>query len=85
MDVINEKVLNFRLTKGYSAETSGGILCMIESSKVKDFVNEHRERFGQDTWIVGEVTKSQTPNSPKAILREDLEIISIKESFLHTS
>ena len=46
MDVINNNILNFRLIAGYSAETSGGILCMIDPSKVEDFVREHREVYG---------------------------------------
>ena len=69
--------------KGYSAETSGGIFCMIEPSKVNDFVKEHRERFGQDVWVVGEAVKSQTPQAPKAIIRSDVEVINVSDSFLH--
>lgn len=46
MDVINNNILNFKLTSGYSAETSGGIFCMIEPSKVNDFVKEHKETYG---------------------------------------
>ena len=56
---------------------------MLEPSKVKDFVSEHKERFGQDVWVVGEVTKSATPQAPQAIIRPDAEIIPIRESFLH--
>ena len=37
MAEINEKVLNFNLTKGYSAETSGGLLIMIPPEKVEVF------------------------------------------------
>jgi selenide, water dikinase len=48
---------NFRVTEGFSAETSGGILCMVDKQNAGDFVAEHMERFGQETWIVGEVTK----------------------------
>lgn len=54
----------YRLLQGFAAETSGGIFCMIEPFKVKDFVTEHKERFGQDVWVVGEVTKSATPQAP---------------------
>ena len=69
--------------KGYSAETSGGIFCMIDPSKVKDFVREHKDRFGQDIWVVGEAVKSQTPHAPKAMIRSDVEVINVRDSFLH--
>ena len=51
---------------------------MIEKDKVKDFVREHKEVYGQDVWIVGEVVKG----TRKAIIRPDAEVISIKNSFL---
>lgn len=46
MDIINEHIRDFKLTKGYSAETSGGILCMIKKEKLKDFMNESLEVYG---------------------------------------
>ena len=73
----------YRLTTGLSAETSGGIFCMIEPSKVKDFVNEHKEVYGQEVWIVGEVVKAADREKPKASIRTDRDIINIKDSFLH--
>jgi selenide,water dikinase len=79
MDVINNNVQNFKLLEGYSAETSGGILTMLEKSKVKDFINEHKEKYGQDVWIVGEVVKG----SRKAVLRTDAKVINVKDTFLH--
>jgi hypothetical protein len=51
---------------------------MLEKDKVKDFVREHKEVYGQDIWIVGEVVKG----ARKAIIRKDYEIINIKDSFL---
>ena len=38
---VNKQIANFKLSEGYSAETSGGIFCMVEKDKVKDFVAEH--------------------------------------------
>jgi selenide,water dikinase len=52
-----ENMPNFRVMEGFSAETSGGILCMVDKENTADFMAEHMERFGQETWIVGEVTK----------------------------
>ena len=76
---INNDVLNFKLLEGYSAETSGGILCMVEKNMAKDFIKESLEVYGQESWIVGEVIKGEK----KAYIRPDREIINIKESFLH--
>ena len=51
---------------------------MLKKEVVKDFMKESLEKYGQETWLVGEVVKGDR----KAILREDREIITIKESFL---
>ena len=56
---------------------------MMPPSKVKDFVKEHKEVYGQDVWIVGEAVKSADKLKPKAIIRDDYEVIHIKDSFLH--
>lgn len=84
MDVISSNVLNFRLLQGYSAETSGGILCMISPDKAADFVREHREVYGQDIWIIGEVIPAANPDGPKATIKDGATIINVKESFLHS-
>ncbi len=57
-EAINKNVFNFKLTAGYSAETSGGIFCMLDKSTVKDFQSELLEKYGQESWVVGEVTKA---------------------------
>jgi len=46
MDEVNQHVLNFKLTQGYSAETSGGLFVMMDPMRVKDFVKEHKEVYG---------------------------------------
>ena len=45
MEEIN-KIQNFKLLEGYSAETSGGIFCMMKKESVKDFMNESLEKYG---------------------------------------
>lgn len=40
---INSEVLNFKLTDGYSAETSGGLMIMIPPDKVKSFQDDLRQ------------------------------------------
>lgn len=69
---------NFDVLGGYSAETSGGILTMQDSASAKDFVAECEEKYGQQAWIVGEIVQG----SRKAIIRPDVEVISITEPFI---
>jgi selenide,water dikinase len=59
---------NFKLLEGFSAETSGGILTMVHHKLAKDFVNEAKEKYGQEVWIIGRVIKG----TKKAILRQDV-------------
>jgi hypothetical protein len=84
MAEVNNKVQDFRLKyynmllTGYSAETSGGIFCMLKKEKVNDFVNESLEKYGQKVWVIGEVVKGNR----EVDLRKDKDIINIKDSFL---
>ena len=78
MDLHIEGMPNFAVKKGYSAETSGGILCMLDKDKVSDFRKESLNDYGQETWEVGQVVKG----SRKAEIREDCEVIQVTESFL---
>lgn len=78
MDVINDNILNFKLLTGHSAETSGGILCMISKDRAQDFIREHKEVYGQEAWIVGEVVKG----SRKAVIQNKPDVLHIKESIL---
>eukprot|EP00045_Choanoeca_perplexa_P007552 m.69342 g.69342 ORF g.69342 m.69342 type:complete len:263 (-) comp14118_c1_seq2:270-1058(-) len=54
MPAVNSK-FNFRLTQGYSAETSGGLLIMMPADKADGFVKEISEIDGHPAWIVGRV------------------------------
>ena len=71
----------YRLTEGYSAETSGGIFCMLDKATAKDFQKELYEVYGQQSWIVGDVVKAEG-KEPQAKIRKDVEIITIKDSFV---
>eukprot|EP00744_Colponema_vietnamica_P004978 GILI01007354.1.p1 GENE.GILI01007354.1~~GILI01007354.1.p1 ORF type:complete len:251 (-),score=76.57 GILI01007354.1:445-1197(-) len=55
MTLINDNVLNFRLTLGYSAETSGAILVCLPPDAAEAFVREIQEIDGQPAWIIGDV------------------------------
>lgn len=69
---------DFKVMEGFSAETSGGILTMLPPDRADDFIRESREVYGQTVWRVGQVVKG----SRKAMIRNDCEVISIRESFL---
>ena len=45
-----EGMHDFAVKKGYSAETSGGILCMLDKDKAADFMKESLNEYGQMTW-----------------------------------
>lgn len=59
MAYMNDKVVNYKLLEGFTAETSGGLLMMIPPEKVDGYLKEFRERQGQDAWIIGEVVKGE--------------------------
>ena len=82
MGLINEHIFNFRLTLGYSAETSGGLLVILDPSQVQGFIKEHREVYGQDVWVVGDVIPRAEGSEPKASIKADFKIIEVSE-FLH--
>ena len=49
IDKMDRKISNmhdFKVKKGFSAETSGGLLCMISKEKANDFITESREKYG---------------------------------------
>lgn len=71
---------DFKVTKGYSAETSGGILTMMTPENAIEFIKASESEYGQKTWVVGKVTKG----TRKAHLRDDCAVITVSESpFMH--
>jgi selenide,water dikinase len=55
MEEINDKVFNFKLLEGYSAETSGGLFLMCPPDKANLFMEDLKKNFGQQSWIIGSV------------------------------
>jgi len=55
MEEINDKVFNFKLLEGYSAETSGGLFLMCPADKVNLFMEDLKTNFGQKSWVIGSV------------------------------
>lgn len=59
---------DFGLKKGFSSETSGGILVSLAAENAKKFV-EFMEGLGENAWIIGKVVVG----TGKAILAENCE------------
>ncbi|KAL6046522.1 Selenide, water dikinase 1 [Balamuthia mandrillaris] len=59
MKAVDEKLGGmFSLVKGFSSETSGGLLVCLPSEEVaKAFCKELQERDGEEAWIVGRVVE----------------------------
>jgi selenide,water dikinase len=77
MKEVNEKV-NFKLTEGFSAETSGGLLVCLPANKAEAFCKEIEEIDKHPAWIIGRVVKSdadRTQNTSKIV--DNPTIISV--------
>ena len=71
--------MGFNLLNGYSSETSGGLMCMLNEKDVNDFQQELEMKFGEKSWVIGEVLK--TKDESKATLAGDKEIIQVNQVF----
>lgn len=60
---VNDKVMNFQLSQGYSAETSGGLLVCLSDSSAKKFCEELEQLDQSPAWIVGRVTENTSRTS----------------------
>lgn len=84
MHEINKEVFNFNLIKGFSAETSGGLLIMVPPDRVQAFTQDLEKEYGQSCWIIGELV----PGKERKCLmgendnEETLKIINVEESFM---
>mmetsp|Transcript_22582 Transcript_22582/g.27920 ORF Transcript_22582/g.27920 Transcript_22582/m.27920 type:complete len:81 (-) Transcript_22582:322-564(-) len=73
-----EGMPDFKVSQGYSAETSGGILAMLAPEKAADFITELSSEYGQEAWIVGEVAQG----SRQARIEPDVELVSVSDSIM---
>eukprot|EP00455_Lapot_gusevi_P001892 TRINITY_DN10723_c0_g2_i2.p1 TRINITY_DN10723_c0_g2~~TRINITY_DN10723_c0_g2_i2.p1 ORF type:complete len:170 (+),score=62.24 TRINITY_DN10723_c0_g2_i2:33-512(+) len=76
-------IVDFKLRTGYSAETSGGLLVLLESLEVaQQFIEElkqlHREEGDEEEWgwIIGDVVPA-IDQQRTAFLDEQLQIIEV--------
>ncbi|KAL7551588.1 hypothetical protein ACHAWF_014774 [Thalassiosira exigua] len=74
-EVERSGVLDFRLLKGYSAETSGGLMiCMAEQDAVA-YCKELEELDGEPSWIIGKVVSNA---DRKANILADAKILEVE-------
>jgi len=76
MDIVEINENNvFKLLKGYSAETSGGLLIAIPPENAQPFIDEITKLDNHPAWIIGKVTMSET-NDNYAMISENYKIIN---------
>lgn len=63
----------FQLKKGYSAETSGGLLLAISPDVADNYINDLKLANGHDVWKIGHVTSG----SRTAEISPSVEIINV--------
>jgi selenide,water dikinase len=75
MELINSKdIRDFKLIQGYSAETSGGLLIIIDIEDALKY-QEDMLAFGEWCWIIGEVVEGNR----EVVISEDVEIINVEK------
>ena len=67
-------VFDFRLLKGYSAETSGGLMICMSEDDAASYMRELEGLDGEQSWIIGRVVADP---ERKARLTEDVVIIEV--------
>jgi len=63
----------FKVTNGYAAETSGGLLISLPADKVDAFRAELKSLDGHDSWIVGKVIEG----TRNAKLLDDFKLVEV--------
>ena len=64
---------NFRLTEGFAAETSGGLMICLAKDKVSAFLEDFEQTTGQKAWVIGQVVEGTND----ARIVKDFEIIDV--------
>ena len=75
MAEMSDKVVKYSFLKGYTAETSGGLLIMADKQLADDYCKEFKKLTGRNAWIIGEVVKGKRT----ARLSEKLKITEVAE------
>lgn len=74
---VNDDVLDFQLRKGYSAETSGGLLICMPPETAEAYCRQLQELEGCPAWIIGTVAESKTGKS-QATLTANCKILEVE-------
>lgn len=64
---------DFRLTEGYAAETSGGLLVILKKEVVQNYLDDFEKTMNQKAWVIGEVVEGDN----KAYIVPDFETIEV--------
>ena len=67
--------IDYRLTEGVSAETSGGLLVILPPEKVEAFMDKMKQSGEPDVWIVGKVVEGK--REAKILDRNVIQIIDV--------
>jgi selenide,water dikinase len=72
--IVNNEVFDFRLTVGYSAETSGGLMICMPPETAEAFCQEIQQIDGNSAWVVGRVFAS---SERKARIVDDFTVVEV--------
>jgi selenide,water dikinase len=77
------EILDFGLLKGKSAETSGGLLCMVNEKDAYKIQEELKNEYGENSWIVGhvEANDADTPSIDLSAIQKKENIIDVNSIF----
>lgn len=71
---VNDQIMDFRLLKGYSAETSGGLMVCMSEESARKFCTELEELDGCKTWIIGRVIENA---ERKSRIVDEVKVLSV--------
>ena len=71
---VDTSVFDFRLLKGFSAETSGGLMVCMPEESAKGYCKELEEVDGCPSWIIGRVIKNR---ERKVIIVENFKVVEV--------
>lgn len=69
-----DSISGFKLLEGYSAETSGGLLMMVDKAKINDLQSELLEVHNEHSWIVGKITNTNGENQARVGKPEVIDV-----------
>lgn len=72
MAKLDNIVRNFNIIKGYTPETSGGLLISLPEENAMKFIKELRER-GEESWVIGRIEEGKR----KSRLSKNVEIFDV--------